>query len=114
MDSIARYHRAVAFIESLTNVTASYRGIRRAHPTVLLRRMRAFLEIIGNPDERFQFVHIAGTAGKGSVSTMTHEMLVASGKRVGMFTSPFTTTTVEKIRVGDQLISPAEFSDVVE
>lgn len=114
MDSILRYHRAVAFIESITNVTESYRGIRHARPMMLLRRMRAFLELIGNPDRQFQFVHIAGTAGKGSVSTMTHEMLVASGKRVGLFTSPFTTTAAEKFRVGNSLMSPGEFADIVD
>lgn len=81
---------------------------------VYLKRMRYFLELVGNPDKDLSFIHVTGTAGKGSVTNMVHEVLYASGKRVGSFTSPSVTTSIEKIKVNNVLISPEELDDIVE
>ncbi len=45
---------------------------------------------------------------------MVHEILYASGKKVGSFTSPFVTTSIEKIRVNDVYIAPDELADIVD
>lgn len=45
---------------------------------------------------------------------MLHEVLHAAGHRVGSFTSPFVTTSIEKIKVGSQYISPSEFVEILE
>jgi dihydrofolate synthase/folylpolyglutamate synthase len=76
--------------------------------------MRYFLELIGNPDHGMKYIHITGTAGKGTVTNMVHEILKVSGKNVGSFTSPFVTTSIEKIKVKDSYISPDELADIVE
>ncbi len=77
-------------------------------------RTRYFLELIGSPHKGFKYVHITGTAGKGTVSTMVHSSLVSANKKAGLFTSPYVTTAAEEIKVGDAFISPQEFTDIVE
>ncbi len=112
------YKSAVAYVGSFSNIslrkgwdTKVGRGVR--DPSFFLDRMRYFLDLLGNPEKGFKYIHITGTAGKGTVSTMVQEILHASGKKVGLFTSPYVTTTIEKIRVGDLYISPGELVSIV-
>ena len=79
-----------------------------------LRRMRSFSNLLGNPDRGMKYVHVTGTAGKGSVANLMQRVLMAQGYRTGLFTSPFVTTTIEKIKVNDLYISPNEFADLLE
>jgi dihydrofolate synthase/folylpolyglutamate synthase len=79
-----------------------------------LKRTRAFLDLLGSPDQDFKYIHVTGTAGKGSVSTMLEEVLSASGKKVGLHTSPHVTTSTEKIKANGLYISPEEFVGLVE
>jgi dihydrofolate synthase/folylpolyglutamate synthase len=60
----------------------------------------ALLAEIGNPHHRFPAIHIAGTNGKGSVSSMIASVLDAAGLRVGLYTSPHLVDFGERIRVG--------------
>jgi dihydrofolate synthase/folylpolyglutamate synthase len=115
MNNFERYYDAIAFLEGLSNLplNGDYMATQR-HQGVYLKRMRYFLNLIGNPDRDMKYIHITGTAGKGTVTNMTHEILRASGKKVGSFTSPFVTTSIEKIRVDDLYIAPDELADIVE
>jgi dihydrofolate synthase/folylpolyglutamate synthase len=81
---------------------------------MFIERMRDFLDLIGNPEKGFKYVHISGTAGKGSVSTAVHACIVRKGKKAGLFTSPFVTSTIEKIQVGERYIDPIIFADIVD
>ena len=56
-----------------------------------LERISKLLELLGNPQEKIKTVHIAGTNGKGSTSTMLSNMLIAEGKKTGLFISPYIT-----------------------
>src|SRR5262245_25370101 len=53
-----------------------------------LDRMRQLLTRLGQPDAGMKIVHVAGTKGKGSTSTMIAAMLTAAGYRTGVFSSP--------------------------
>lgn len=115
MDRFGRYHQTIDFLEGLSNLHLEKDYMRdRGNPSLYLKRMRSFLTLLHNPDRRFKLIHITGTAGKGTVTTMIHEILHASGKKVGSFTSPFVTTSIEKIKVGGRYIAPDELADVVE
>jgi len=115
MNSFEKYHEAVAFIESFSNISIRKNTDRnKKDPSFFLERTRYFLKLIGDPGKDIRYIHVTGTAGKGTVSTMTQNMLVASGKRTGLFTSPYVTTTIEKIRVDDLYIAPAELVGLVE
>jgi len=53
-----------------------------------LGRMRDFLATLDHPERRYPTVHIGGTNGKGSVSRLVASVYGASGRRVGLHTSP--------------------------
>jgi dihydrofolate synthase/folylpolyglutamate synthase len=115
MYKFKKYYDAISFLEGLSNIPL--KGdylIDTQNPDLYLKRMRYFLNLLGNPDKKLKFIHITGTAGKGSVTNMLHEVLLASGKNVGSFTSPFVTTSIEKIKVKDKYISPDELADIVD
>lgn len=73
-----------------------------------LERTEAFLEELGAPQEKLKFIHVTGTSGKGSVCNYLHEMLVTAGKKVGSYTSPHTTSYLERFRVNHKLIPPGK------
>ncbi|MCE5258664.1 MAG: bifunctional folylpolyglutamate synthase/dihydrofolate synthase [Chloroflexi bacterium] len=64
-----------------------------------LERMRELLQALGNPQQRYPAVHIAGTKGKGSVTAFVESVLRAAGYRTGMYTSPHLHTFRERIRI---------------
>src|SRR3989338_5020489 len=76
-----------------------------------LDNISLILKELGNPEQDFRSVHIAGTNGKGSVAAFTSSILEASGFKVGMYTSPHLSTFRERIRINGKLIGK---EDVVE
>src|SRR5437868_9631522 len=65
-------------------------------------------EALGNPQQQFKTVHIAGTNGKGSVSHMLAAILQTAGYRTGLYTSPHLKDFRERIRV-DGLMAEEDF-----
>lgn len=111
------YYQAIQYLESLNNISGSYQMtnlIAHPHPGMYLERMQDFLDMIGNPEKRFKYIHITGTAGKGSVSSIVQSTLTAKGKKTGLFTSPFVVSTIEKIQVGKKYIDPIDFANILE
>lgn len=109
------YHQAVSFVESFTNTSMRDNfGADKKDPSFFLHRTRYFLELIGSPHKGFKYIHVTGTAGKGTVTSMIHNSISESGKKVGIYTSPYVTTTIEKFKVNDLYISPKEFVNIVE
>ena len=70
-----------------------------------LERISKLLELLGNPQENIKTVHIAGTNGKGSTSTMLSNMLIAEGKKTGLFTSPYVIDFCERIQIDGENIN---------
>ena len=64
-----------------------------------LDRMRELDRRMGRPSEHLRFIHVAGTNGKGSVSSMLAASLSGSGYRVGLFTSPHLLDFRERIKI---------------
>ena len=64
-----------------------------------LEGMLRFDEALGHPSRKFRSVHVAGTNGKGSVSSMLAAALAGSGLRVGLYTSPHLTDFRERIKL---------------
>ncbi len=61
--------------------------------------MLAFDAVLGSPWKSYRCIHVAGTNGKGSVSSMLAASLAASGLRVGLYTSPHLLDFRERIKV---------------
>ena len=66
-----------------------------------LERIKALTAALGEPQNFYRTIHVAGTNGKGSVCAMLAEMLKAQGLRVGLFTSPHLESYCERIRIYD-------------
>jgi dihydrofolate synthase / folylpolyglutamate synthase len=72
-----------------------------------LASTRALLDSLGRPQELMAVIHVGGTNGKGSVSTLVASALQEGGYRVGLFTSPHLVSFRERIRVDGVPISEA-------
>lgn len=79
-----------------------------------LRRISALLKELGNPQEKLEFIHVAGTNGKGTTSTMLSSILCAAGKKTGLFTSPYVFDFCERIQINNKNIPHDDLSRVVE
>ena len=64
-----------------------------------LQNISEFLEQIGNPQNAYATIHVAGTNGKGSTSAMIEAALRAQGYRTGLYTSPHLVNFTERIKV---------------
>jgi dihydrofolate synthase/folylpolyglutamate synthase len=75
-----------------------------------LANTERLLAALGNPHKSFPSVQIAGTNGKGSTAVMLESICRESGIRVGLFTSPHLISITERIRIGSEEISKADFA----
>ncbi len=75
-----------------------------------LDEIRVLLEELGNPQRSFRSILVAGTNGKGSTSATLASILVASGMRTGLYTSPHLVRVNERIRIGRAEISDDAFA----
>ncbi len=75
-----------------------------------LDRIRAVLAALGNPQEAYRVVHVAGTNGKGSTCAMIAAGLRAAGVRTGLFTSPHLVEPTERIQIDGIPVTKAQFS----
>ncbi len=66
-----------------------------------LERVRELMRRLGDPQKQLRFIHVAGTNGKGSTVTYIASILAASGKKVGIYTSPFINRFGDRVRVLD-------------
>ena len=92
------YEEALAYIHSQN----------RAFCKPGLERVTALLEALGSPERKLSVIHIGGTNGKGSTSSMLASVLQCQGYRVGLYTSPFILEFNERIRVNGENISNAD------
>lgn len=79
-----------------------------------LERISKLCELLGNPQNKLRFIHVAGTNGKGSVSAMLYSILNKAGYRVGLFTSPYLVDFRERMSALGEDISREELCRVVE
>lgn len=77
-----------------------------------LERMEAVDKILGFPSKQFPSVQIAGTNGKGSVTTKIARALQENGKKVGLYTSPHIFSYQERIQINGMPISE-ERADII-
>ena len=79
-----------------------------------LERIRALCEVLGNPQNKLKIIHVAGTNGKGSTSTMISNILQKSGYNTGLFISPYVIDFRERIQYNGNMIEHSELAECVE
>lgn len=95
-ESTASYESSVQYLESL------FREPHLPSSRVGLRRASVLLQGLGNPHRSFRSVHVAGSTGKGSTTSMVASILGAAGHRTGAFRSPHLLSYRERIAIGDE------------
>ena len=92
-------------VEFLFEQYPSYqkKGVNAYKPD--LSNIHGICEIIGNPQNKLKFIHVAGTNGKGSVCNFLYNIYQKAGYKVGLFTSPHLIDFRERIVVGEKEIS---------
>lgn len=90
-----RYEEAMNYIQEIGKLGSTY-GLERTY---------RLLYHLGNPQEQIKIVHIAGTNGKGSTTSMITSLLMGKGYKVGMYTSPFIEEFEERIQINRVNIS---------
>ncbi len=78
-----------------------------------LERISMLLEMLDNPQDKLRIIHVAGTNGKGSTSTMISNMLIADGYKTGLFTSPYVIDFCERIRIDGENVDKTLFAECV-
>ncbi len=77
-----------------------------------LETIQKAMDILGNPENSYKIIHIAGTNGKGSTSTYVANMLESQGYKVGKFTSPEIFDFNERISINNQNITDQELASI--
>ncbi len=78
-----------------------------------LESIRELMAELDNVQQKLQFIHVAGTNGKGSVCAMLSSILIEAGIRVGTYTSPAVFDRREQYQVDGKRISWEEFAEVI-
>ena len=97
------YRESLDYLLSLSDIERS-RDIVRDLPRFNLERVERLLELVGQPQDCFDSVHITGTKGKGSTAVMIDAVLQAAGHRVGLFSSPHLHSFLERISINGEPI----------
>jgi dihydrofolate synthase/folylpolyglutamate synthase len=69
-----------------------------------LDRIRAILKLLGDPQNSLQYVHIAGTNGKGSTASYINNVLMKAGYKTGLYTSPGIHSINDRVCVNNRKI----------
>jgi len=107
------YNKALDYLYSFVDYSLKHAS-ELAKAEFNLDRMFALMEELGNPQNAYPILHVAGTKGKGSVSALCASALRAAGYRVGLYTSPHLLDYVERIQVNGEPISHEELVELVE
>lgn len=80
------------------------------HIDLSLDRIKLVLEKLGNPQDSLNFIHVAGTNGKGSVCAILDSILREANYKVGLYSSPHIFEYTERIKINGNEISKEDFA----
>lgn len=88
-------------------------SVGKFHVSLGLERISKILELLGNPQDNLDCIHVAGTNGKGSVCSIIASVLKCAGKKVGLYTSPHIFKYNERIQISGKCITDEDFAKYV-
>jgi len=102
------FEKAQAYVETLIPTTyESTKALR-------LERIKLLLKLLGHPERGLRFIHVGGTAGKGSTATIIAQLLSDQGFKVGLHISPHLQSITERAQINRKNISEAAFTILVK
>lgn len=99
--------------KSYQNAVELLTSVGKFHISLGLERISNILELSGNPQDKLDCIHVAGTNGKGSVCAILASILKCAGKKVGLYSSPHIFKYNERIKINGNSISDDDFSSYV-
>ena len=97
------YEEAIAYIHGMY-----WRGSKLG-----LTRTIELCRLLGDPQKKLKFIHVAGTNGKGSTCAMLSRILCAEGYRIGLFVSPYVDRFNERIQLNNSPISDQDLAEII-
>jgi dihydrofolate synthase/folylpolyglutamate synthase len=80
-----------------------------------LERFQVLLQKLGNPEKQIpHYIHVTGTSGKGSTATMVAAILAASGKKVGLLTSPHPSQITQRWQINGVEMSATKYKKILK
>ena len=98
-----KYREVVQFLDNLTRF-----GIKLG-----LKPIKGLLAELGNPQEKYKSIQVAGTNGKGSTASFIAGILTEAGYKVGLYTSPHLFAPIERITLSGKPISQRKFASLI-
>lgn len=112
-DIEVRYNKALDYLYSFVDYSLKHSS-ELAKAEFNLDRMFALMDALGNPQDKYPIIHVAGTKGKGSVSALCASGSQAAGFKTGLYTSPHLVEYTERIQVDGEPISFEQLAGLVE
>jgi dihydrofolate synthase/folylpolyglutamate synthase len=107
------YNQALDYLYSFVDYSLK-KSSELAKADFNLERMRALMALLGNPEQKYPILHVAGTKGKGSTSALMASALTAAGYKTGLYISPHLQDYVERIQVDGEPISHLQLIELVK
>jgi folylpolyglutamate synthase/dihydrofolate synthase len=107
-----QYQAALDYLYGFVDFSLT-RQDRLAAANFDLRRMVDLMALMGNPQNRYPIIHVAGTKGKGSTAAMIASVLQSNGYKVGLYTSPHLQEYTERIQIDRLELSRADLVRLV-
>lgn len=101
-------------LEYMYNLLPMYQRVGKVAFKKDLTNTIKLCEYLGNPQEKFKSIHIAGTNGKGSSAHMISSILQTSGYKTGLYTSPHLKSFTERIKVNGQEVDEQFVCEFIE
>ncbi len=113
IDLETAYNSALDYLYSFVDYSLKHSS-ELAKADFNLDRMHALLVELGDPQDQYPIIHVAGTKGKGSVCALCASALQAAGYKTGLYTSPHLLDYTERIQINGQPVSHVELAQLVE
>ncbi|MCJ7584248.1 MAG: bifunctional folylpolyglutamate synthase/dihydrofolate synthase [Anaerolineales bacterium] len=113
MDAKIAYNKALDYLYSFVDYSLKHTS-ELIKAEFNLERMFELMATLGNPQDSYPILHVAGTKGKGSVAAMAASALHAAGYRAGLYISPHLQDFCERIQVNGEPIPHSDLAALVE
>ena len=113
VDTETAYNKALDYLYGFVDYSLKHAS-ELAKAEFDLDRMRLLMAALGDPQDSYPIIHVAGTKGKGSVAALCASALYAAGYQVGLYTSPHLQDFAERIQVNGLPIPHADLPALVE
>jgi len=110
----AGFFMAMGIMDRYSKCIKTMYGLRRFGIKLGLSTIKSMMHGLGNPQDSFSCIHVAGTNGKGSIASSLASILHAANYKVGLYTSPHLVRFNERIRINNQSVSDKNIVEAYE